>query len=111
MVIYPAGGVVDACSARWKRGVGEIIKKVDPSNRDSVKIIPFRFDDFSRWRLMSAVAKACNGKTSDKSQEITLRFGKCGTIDELFPDVDKLSSMEITSRLHNQFIEKFGETF
>lgn len=111
VVIYPAGGVVDACSARWKRGVGEIIKKVDPSNRDSVKIIPFRFDDFSRWRLMSAVAKACNGKTSDKSQEITLRFGKCGTIDELFPDVDKLSSMEITSRLHNQFIEKFGETF
>lgn len=111
VVIYPAGGVVDACSARWKRGVGEVIKKVDSSNRDSVKIIPFRFDDFSRWRLMSAVAKACNGKTSDKSQEITLRFGKYGTIDELFPDVDKLSSMEITSRLQCQFTERFGEIF
>ena len=111
VVIYPAGGVVDACSARWKRGVGEVIKKVDSSSRDSVEIIPFRFDDFSRWRLMSAVIKACDGKTSDKSQEITLRLGKCGTIDELFPDVDKLSSMEITSRLQCQFIERFGEIF
>ena len=83
----------------------------DLSNRDSVKIIPFRFDDFSRWRLMSAVIKACNGKTPDKSQEITLRFGKYGTIDELFPDVDKLSSMEITSRLQCQFTEWFGEIF
>ena len=58
MVIYPAGGVVDACSVQWKRGVGEIIKKVDPSNRDSVKIIPFRFDDFSRWRLTQALISA-----------------------------------------------------
>jgi len=112
VVIYPAGGVVDACSARWKRGVGEVIKKVDSSNRDSVKIIPFRFDDFSRWRLTRALARACNDRRhSAEIQEIMLRLGECGTIDELFPDVDKLSSMEITSRLHNQFIEKFGETF
>ena len=32
-------------------------------------------------------------------------------VGDLFPDVDELSSMEIISRLHNQFIEKFGETF
>ena len=78
----------------------------------SVKIIPFRFDDFSRWHLTRALARACNDRRhSAKIQEITLRLGECGTIDELLPDVDKLSSMEITSRLHNQFIEKFGETF
>ena len=112
VVIYPAGGVVDACSVQWKRGVGEIIKKVDPSNRDSVKIIPFRFDDFSRWRLTQALISACNNRRHSAGiQEITLRLGECGTVGDLFPDVDELSSMEITSRLHNQFIEKFGETF
>jgi hypothetical protein len=112
VVIYPAGGVVDACSVQWKRGVGEIIKKVDPSNRDSVKIIPFRFDDFSRWRLTQALISACNNRQHSAGiQEITLRLGECGTVGDLFPDVDELSSMEITSRLHNQFIEKFGETF
>ena len=32
-------------------------------------------------------------------------------VGDLFPDINELSSMKITSRLHNQFIEKFGETF
>lgn len=77
VVICPAGGVVDACSAQWKRGVGEVIKKVDSSNRDSVKIIPFRFDDFSRWRLTQSLVRACNDRWhSAETQEITLRLGE-----------------------------------
>lgn len=108
-VIYPAGGVIDACTATWKRGVGEIIKSVEPDNRNSVKIIPFRFDDFSRWRLVRALEKACKNKTSNRPQKITLRLGKCGTVKELFPDIDTLTSTDITSQLNDQFIEQFGE--
>ena len=108
-VIYPAGGVIDACTATWKRGVGEIIKSVEPDNRNSVKIIPFRFDDFSRWRLVRALEKACKNKTSNRPQKITLRLGKCGTVKELFPNIDTLTSTDITSQLHDQFIEQFGE--
>lgn len=64
------------------------------------------------WRLTQALIRACsNRQHSAGIQEITLRLGECGTVGDLFPDVDELSSMEITSRLHNQFIEKFGETF
>ena len=64
------------------------------------------------WRLTQALISACNNRQHPAGiQEITLRLGECGTVGDLFPDVDELSSMEITSRLHNQFIEKFGETF
>lgn len=108
-VIYPAGGVVDACTVTWKRGVGEIIKSIEPDNRNSVKIIPFRFDDFSRWRLVRSLEKACKNKTSNRPQEITLRLGECGTVKELFPNIDTLTSTDITSQLHDQFIEQFGE--
>lgn len=64
------------------------------------------------WRLTQALISACNNRQHSAGiQEITLRLGEYGTVGDLFPDVDELSSMEITSRLHNQFIEKFGETF
>lgn len=89
-----------------------LLAKFGDSEKKNVHFVAKSFSMQARIMChLAATASDNNKKHSTGIQEITLRLGECGTVGDLFPDVDELSSMEITSRLHNQFIEKFGETF
>ena len=89
-----------------------LLAKFGDSEKKNVHFVAKPFSMQARiMGHLAVTASDNNRKHSAGIQEITLRLGECGTVGDLFPDVDELSSMEITSRLHNQFIEKFGETF
>ncbi|MGH7196172.1 MAG: hypothetical protein ACREGJ_00180 [Candidatus Saccharimonadales bacterium] len=109
VTLYPTGGVMDATKKPWQRGLGRVIKQLPAESRDSVAIVPFRFDDFSKLRLIRSLTMASRGVIS-RPQTITLRTGKQGTVNEVLAGAtDELTADEITAVLRKQFITAFGE--
>lgn len=107
VTLYPAGGVMDAVTRPWQRGLGKVIRQLPMEARDNVAVVPFRFDDFSRIRLFRSLVMASNGK-APRQQTITVRLGKQGTVSELIDDVNNLGADGITEALRQQFVSSFG---
>ncbi len=100
---------MDATKKPWQRGLGRIIKQLPEEARDNVGIVPFRFDNFSRLRLICSLIMASRG-IEPRPQTITLRTGKQGTVNEVLDsDTDKLNADEITRIIREQFIDAFGK--
>ncbi len=109
VTLYPAGGVMDATKKPWQRGLGRVIKQLPEDARDGVTVVPFRFDDFSKLRLIRSLAQASRS-IRPQAQTITLRLGKQVTSNELLEGaVDDLSADEITESLRQQFISTFSD--
>ncbi|GAB3428651.1 hypothetical protein GCM10027569_72400 [Flindersiella endophytica] len=112
VTVYPVGRVADATRRRWQRGVGSIIKMVEPSKRDSTSIALFRFDDFSQIKLLRSLVLRSHG-FAPRPYTITLRVGVCGSISELLGGqaaADELSPAEVTAHLRRQFLSAFRGT-
>lgn len=107
VTLYPAGGVMDATAHPWQHGLGMVIKQLPEEAQDSVAIVPFRFDDFSKLRLVRSLTIASNGMVPRPSM-INLRLGKQGSVNELLGDVSRQDVGEITETLRQQFVQTFG---
>lgn len=100
---------MDATKKPWQRGLGRVIKQLPEEARDSVAIVPFRFDDFSKLSLIRSLTMASRGITP-RPQTITLRTGKQGMVSEVLAGAtDELTADEITTVLKEQFVTAFGE--
>lgn len=109
ITLYPAGGVMDATKKPWQRGLGRVVKQLSDEARDSVAVVPFRFDDFSKLRLIRSLTLASRGMTP-RPQTITFRTGKQGTVDEVLAGAtDELTADEITTVLRERFVTAFGD--
>ena len=107
VTLYPAGGVMDATVRPWQRGLGRVIQQLPEEARDGVAIVPFRFDDFSKLRLMRSLTMASSGMVP-RPYTITMRLGKQGTVNELLGDTSRQDAGEITEILRQQFVRAFG---
>ena len=108
VTIYPTGGVMDAIEKPWQQGLGRIIQQVPEDARDRVAVVPFRFDDFSKVRLISSLVMVRYG-LEPSPQTIVLRLGRQGSVNEVLEgSVDELTAREITAALREQFVTAFG---
>lgn len=108
VTIYPTGGVMDATKNTWQRGLGNIIASLSDEQRHAVGVVPFKFQDLSRIRLLRALTLQSRG-VAPKRQNIIMKIGKQGSIaDILDPDNEAMSAEEIVDNIRRQFIERFG---
>ncbi|SRR6266545_415648 len=109
--LYPAGGVVDAAVRPWYRGLGTIIKTLKTEDRELVRVVLFRFDDFAATKVVRRLVLQSHGITPHRPYTITLRIGPSGTISELLggAEVAELGAADITDRLRGLFVEQFGK--
>jgi hypothetical protein len=110
VTIFPAGGVMNAATRPWRAGVGTIIKLLYAKNRRDVRIVLFRFDDFSATRVVRSLLVQSYGFTP-KPYEITVRLAAIDSMDKLFGDssrsIEQLDPLQISTRLHEEFIRRF----
>jgi len=104
--LYPTGAVRDALTAPWYPGIGKLIKDMSEADRDTVMIVPFRFDDFSVMRFMRALRAYRQGKPL-RTQELCMKVGHQGTPNELLGTIDGLDATDITEKLQGQFVDAF----
>lgn len=110
VTIFPAGGVMNSVTQPWKRGLGTIVKLLYTKGQSDVRIVLFRFDNFSVGRVPLSLLLQSHG-IIPKPYEITMRLSMLDSIDELLGNsesIRQLSDMQISARLREQFIERFS---
>jgi hypothetical protein len=108
VTIFPAGGVMDARIHPWHQGVGKVIEQLPVEAQDNVAVVPFRFKDFSRTKLLYSLDRASKGR-KPHPYKIILELGRQGFVNELFhADDDSLSPIEITETLRQQYVTNFS---
>lgn len=108
VVLYPAGGVMDAVKKPWQQGLGRVIKLLPAEAQERVVIVPFRFDDFSKLQLF----RALHSSRSRRPQEIRMRIGRQGSVRSLLGDettIGAMSAGDITEVVRSQFVSFFGQ--
>lgn len=107
VIIYPTGESNDARESRWYKGVGEIIKKVKPENRDDISLVPFYCEGIKPSRILSALLLQAAG-INPREQRIFIRLGQQGSIGEVLPKIDTQDSQVVTATLKEQFVQTFS---
>ncbi len=103
--IFPAGAVSKRETMPWQRGIGEIVKAVDPEDRDRVMIVPYSIEGPAALQLGRSLYSSRRHHVP-KERRVLLRTGKQGTINELFSgevSVDELTSTEVTAIIERNF--------
>jgi hypothetical protein len=108
VTLFPGGRVTDATHCQWQQGVGRIIKELPTASLADTRIVLFRFDNFSRTRLLANLVIHSHGLTP-KPYTITLRAVQGPAIQLLGSTqwVAEANAAEITKRLHRQFLDAF----
>lgn len=108
VVLYLAGGVMDAVKKPWQQGLGRVIKLLLVEAHEHVVVVPFRFDDFSKLKLFRA---PLHGSRPRRPQEIRMRIGRQGSVHSLLGSettIGAMSAGDIIEVVRNQFVGSFG---
>lgn len=104
--IFPTGGVYDAATTPWRRGVGQIAADLSPDVFEETAILPFKFEGVSPRRILSAMLQSRLGFDPQPSQLI-FNLGKAETLGSIFHGDDDLSPENITRTLQERYHKEF----
>jgi len=72
VAIFPGGG--RRLSQRWKRGLGEIIHRLQKTGVNQVRLIPVYFSKISKFKVIKTIRNNCLG--GKDTAKIKVHFGK-----------------------------------
>lgn len=108
VVMSPTSRIADAMDPNesWEKGLGMVLKYVDPSLRNRVKIVPARFDDFSKPHLVHSLL----GKERLKAPlELTLRLGAPISLDEIMSGNGTKNGEATVEEIRRRFTASFKD--
>lgn len=90
--------------AQWEKGLAMMLARVAPAHRERVKVVPARFDDFSRSHLIYSLL----GKERLKRPlELTLRLGKPQALGEILGGNGIRETDAILAKVREHFATSF----
>jgi len=107
VTIFPTGGVYDAATTPWRKGVGQAVTALSDEVFDTTLVAPFEFEDFKPRRIMTAIAAARLG-IKPRRQELVVKFGPQETLGSIFDGNRDLSAEGITEVLRQRFEDEFA---
>jgi len=106
--VFPTGGVKSATTSAWYRGVGVIIQLLPEEARERVVIIPFQFEQFTRFQVVRTLWLSSKG-WAVKPRPLTLNVGRPITVADFLTSETAGSTdpQVITERLRLRYVQDF----
>jgi hypothetical protein len=111
VTIFPAGGVVDALKEPWHRGLGHVVRLLAAHKREVLRIVFFRFDDFSPASVLHRLTLAGRGISPRRPYDLTLHITS-SSIEEMLDlagGADLPDAREIAERFRSTYCRQFSE--
>jgi 1-acyl-sn-glycerol-3-phosphate acyltransferase len=109
VTIFPTGGVHNAATTPWRRGVGQIATQLSPETFNETVFVPFAVDGLKPTRIMRAILLSRLGMKPER-QDVTVMLGTQETFGEIFGSGESLTPENVTEVLRERYQAEFPPT-